>query len=1084
MRSKFRWTLALFLVLWVQISFAQEKNLKGVVSDEDFPLPGVTVVIKGTQIGTQTDLDGNYSIKVNQGDIVVFSFIGMQDVQYTVGAANVYNVTMASDEAILDEVVVVAYGTASKESITGAISMIKSDDIAKRPTTNAIGALEGSAAGIQVNNTSGQPGSEPEVRIRGFTSLRQKAVKGIDANAPLYVVDGVPYAGNISDINPADIESMSVLKDASSSTLYGNRASNGVILITTKKGSKGTGAFNVDIKQGLYTRGIEDYDRLGPDDFMNVMWTGYRNGLMGGKVSLEEANMLANTTLISEILKTNIYNVPNDQLFVNGKLNPNAQILDGYRGDLDWYKPIERTGYFQDINLSGRVVSDKGGAFFSTGFLNNEGYFKNSDFKRFTGRVNADYQVNDWLKVGTNVSGSHQESNGLSASRNEATNYFNPFMYARTIAPIYPVYMHDPATGDFIYDENGEKIYDNGEKSRNQYVGRHVVWENDLNSTQTIRNTLSGQVFADINFWDDFTFTLRGDLNVRNSEKRQYENAIIGDGSGNNGRVRRDIYRYKTYTAQQLLNWERDFGKHNLQALVGHENYSTEYSTLFAMKGNQNFAGLGDMINFNDTSDLYDYTDIYRTEGYLSRLKYNYDNKYFVEGSFRRDGSSKFHKDNRWGNFWSVGGSWIVSNEDFFKSNVINNLKLRASYGEVGNDQGAQWYAYQDLYRIDKNDGSAAIYKSQNGNKDLQWETSSSFGVAVEASLFNRANVSVEYFDKRSQNLLMDLNLPLSNGSTSPSAGGSLITSNVGSISNRGIEVSFDVDIIRNDDWKWNVAANATWMKNKIVELPEENRKNGILDGLYKRVEGKSIYEFYLYQYAGVDQMTGNALYEMNTQNYLAPGKGTANNPTPEVPEEYFVEINGKQYTTNTTYARKDFSGSPLPKVNGSFSTALSYKNFSLSGLFTYSIGGKVYDYSYSDLMSVSANPSAIHKDILNAWEGVPEGMTEASFNRIDPNGIPVVDFTRNTNTSAGSSTRWLQDASYLVIKNITLSYEMPREMLDKLGVGALRLNLGVENLATFTKLKGMNPQQAFDGRLDHAYVTPRTFTFGMNLTF
>lgn len=1069
------------MALFVQFSFAQEKTLKGVVTEDGFPLPGVTVVIKGTTMGTQTDLDGNYSIKAKQGEVIVFSFIGLKNVEHKVGAANTFNLTMKAEDSVLDEVVVVAYGTASKESVTGSIAVVKSEDIQKRPATNAIGALEGAAAGVQVNNTSGQPGAEPEVRIRGFSSLRGK-VNGVDANSPLYVVDGVPYGGSISDINPADIESMSVLKDASSTTLYGNRASNGVILITTKKGNKAGGSFNIDMKQGVYTRGMKEYDRIGADDFMNTMWAGYRNGAVTAGKSLADANADANANLVNDILVANIYNLPSDQLFENGKLKSNAQILDGYRGDLDWYKPIERTGYYQDINMNGRIANEKGGAYFSAGFLNNEAYFKNSDFTRFTGRTNADYQVNDWLKVGTNLSGSHQVSNGLTASSDDSNSYVNPFMFARGIAPIYSVHMHD-ATGAYLYDDLGNLMYDDGTRSRGQYVGRNVVWENDLNSRETIRNTFSGQVFADIKFLNDFTFTIRGDLNTRNTEERHYENGIIGDGAGTNGRARRTTYRYKTYTAQQLLNWNRDFGLHNVQALVGHESYSTEYTYLYAIKSNQTFPGMGDLINFNDITNLYDYTNIYRTEGYLSRLKYNYANKYFVEGSFRRDGSSKFHKDNRWGNFWSVGGSWVVSNENFFRSSVIDHLKLRASYGEVGNDMGATFYAYQDLYTIAKYGGATALYKSQNGNKDLKWETSSSFDIALDTRLFNRLNVSVEYFDKRSQNLLTDLTQPLSNGSLDPTKGASTIISNIGSISNKGIEVAFDVDVVKKGDWRWNVGANATWLKNKVEKLAEQNRKDGIqLNSYHKIVEGKSVSEFYLAQYVGVDQMTGNALFEFDEDKFVVnKAKGDTRQ---EIDGKYVTNINGTNYTTSATYARKDFSGSAVPKMTGSFNTSLSYKNFSLSALFTYSIGGKVYDNSYQDLMGVSANPTAIHSDILDSWDGIPEGMTENSIYRIDPNGTPVVDFNRNTDTRGNLSTRWLKDASYLVVKNISLSYEMPKETMEKIGVNGMRLSLGVENLATFTKRKGMNPQQTFNGVLYNTYVTPRTFTLGVNVAF
>ncbi len=1063
------------MTLLVQLSFAQEKTLKGVVSEDGLPLPGVSVVIKGTTLGTQTDLDGNYSIKAKQGEVVVFSFIGLKTVEYKVAAADTHNVSMQAEDSVLDEVVVVAYGTATKESVTGAMAVVSNADIAKRPATNAIGALEGAAAGVQVNNTSGQPGAEPQVRIRGFTSLRP-VTNGIDPNSPLYVVDGVPYGGSITDINPADIESMSVLKDASSSTLYGNRASNGVILITTKKGGKGAGSFSIDMKQGVFTRGTKDYQTMGADDFMNTMWAGYRNSQLTGGKSLDEANALANANVVNEILGLNIYNLPADQLYENGRLKGNAHILDGYRGDLDWFKPMYRTGLFQDINMNGRIANDKGGAYFSAGLLNNESYIKGSDLKRLTARVNADYQVNDWLKVGANVSGSHQDSHGLTASRDDSNTFVNPFMFARNMAPIYPVHLHDRTTGAYIYDETGNLIFDKGENTRKQYQGRHVVWENDLNSNQTLKNTMSGQVFADIKFLNDFTFTLRGDLNTRNTEERRYENAIIGDGSGTNGRGRLTSYNYKTYTTQQLLNWSKSFGLHNVEALIGHENYSTEYIYSYAIKTNQNFPGKPEFINFNDITSLYDYKNIYRTEGYLSRAKYNYANKYFAEASFRRDGSSKFSKDNRWGNFWSVGGSWIVSNEDFFNVDAIDYLKLRASYGEVGNDMGAGFYAYQSLYTIDKNGGAAALYKSQNGNDDLKWETSSSSNFGIDTRLFNRVNLSVEYFDKRSQNLLMDLNMPLSTGSTDPTEAASQILSNVGSISNRGIEVVVDVDVIKKGGWTWNVGANATWLKNKVVSLAEQNRKDGILNGYHKITEGGSVYDFYLYQFVGVDQMTGNSLFEIDEDRYGINGA--------EADSNYIVNINGNYYTTYTTYAKRDFAGSAIPKMNGSFSTALSYKNFSLSALFTYSIGGKVYDTTYQGLMGVSSNVNAIHKDVLGSWEGIPEGMTENSVDRIDSNGIPVIDYARNNYTSGATSTRWLHDASYLVVKNISLAYDMPKETMSKIGLKGMRFTATVENLATFTKMDGMNPQQTYNGVLYNTWITPRTFTFGVNVAF
>ncbi|MVX37059.1 SusC/RagA family TonB-linked outer membrane protein [Myroides sp. LoEW2-1] len=1067
--------LIILLFVLTNMAWAQNKKaVSGVVLDADgLPLIGASILIQGTDQGAGADENGAFSLSVSEGQVLEVSYVFYKTKHVKIGKQNSYKIVLESDDQVLDDVVVIAYGTTSKEAVTGAVAMVGSEEIAKRSATNALGALEGAASGVRVNNTSGQPGAEPEIRIRGFSSFSTKS----GSNSPLIVVDGVPFSGNLSDINPNDIDSMSVLKDASSSTLYGNRASNGVVLVTTKKASKGTGSFNFNMKQGVYTRGMEEYDRLGPDEFMETMWTGYRNSLIDPKkgVSREQASALASEKLISDILGLNIYNVPDTALFdANGNLVPEASILAGYKNDLDWYKPIERTGLYQDLNMNGRVANDKGGAYFSGSFLNNESYFNSSDYKRFTGRVNADYQVNDWLKVGANISGAHSEKNGISADPVDNNgSYGNPFMYGRNIAPIYPVHLHDKLTGDYVYDLMGNKVYDEGGDTRKQYVGRHVIQENELNQQYTVRNNLSGQFFGEFKLYEGLTFKVLGDLNVRNSEERKYDNAVIGDGKGNIGRSRREIYRFKTYTGQQILNYEKSFGEHHMEVLAGHENYSQERSYLSGRKTNETFPGMIQWANFSEMSALSDYDDTYRTEGYFTRGKYNYANKYFVEGSFRRDGSSKFHPDNRWGNFWSVGGSYVISNENFFNVKFVDYLKVRASYGEVGNDRSVDDYAAKPLYSITLNGGRPALYKNQVENKDLKWETSSSTNFGVDARLFKRMNLTVEYFDKQSQNLLMDLQLPLSMGSLSPTSANTYITSNVGSISNRGIEVSFDVDIISNKNWKWNVGANATWLKNKILTLPEENRENGIVSGPFKRVEGRSIYDFWLYKYAGVDQMTGDALYYLDTEN----------NDIAEIPAENIIEINGNSYTNLTSYAKKGWSGNALPKMDGSVFTSLKHQGFTFSALLTYGIGGKILDYSYKSLMTASSSPGALHKDILNSWNGAPEGMTESSANRLDSNGTPRVDFGTSTEANA-TSDRFLQDASYLAIKSLTLNYDFDKDLLKSLKLRSLSMNLSVENLYTFTKLKGMNPQQAWNGIHYNGYVVPRTVIFGINVGF
>ncbi|WP_437920213.1 SusC/RagA family TonB-linked outer membrane protein [Sphingobacterium sp. LRF_L2] len=1072
------------LICLLQVVKAQEKPITGRITDKNgAPLAGVTVVLQDGTSATQTDQFGNYIFKVAQGKTIVFKLIGYSEKTVRIADANTYNIQLDPFDVGLDEVVVVAYGTQKKESVTGSISSVSADDIAKRPISNVMGALEGAAAGIQVNNTSGQPGSEPDIRIRGFTSINNNSTGSADnalsSNSPLYVIDGAIFGGKFSDLNPNDIESISVLKDAASAALYGSRASNGVIIVTTKKGKGGTGTVNASINQGFYSRGVKMYDRMGTTDFMETMWKGYRNSLMSTSPAAypnaEVAGAEASNTLISDVLVANIYNLSDNELFdSNGKLSSDAKIKGTIGEDLDWFNAVERIGHRQDYNINGNQGSEKTNVYYSAGYLDEKGYVNHTDYKRFTGRLSADMKPVEWFKYGLNLGGTHQTSNTVPGSSSSSSSYVNPYYFATNIAPIYTVYQHDATTGEYVLDANGNRQYEEGTGTRAQNVGRHAIWENELNKDFTTRNTVNGQIYFDVNFLKDFTFSVKGDLNVRNNDEATYDNAIIGDGSGNNGRAGRTNYRYKNYMAQELLTWRKSFGKHGVTALLGHENSFINYNYLNLSKANQTFEGNTTLSNFTEMISMTDYQENYRTEGYFARATYGYDDKYFVESSIRSDGSSKFYKDVRWGTFWSLGGSWVVSREKFLEqyADKINSLKVRTAYGQVGNDGGAGLYAYYDLYSMEQNGGQSALYLSQNGNKSLIWETSSSFNAAVEGRFFNRFNLLVEYFDKRSGNLLFDVNSPLSAGATSTSTAVSTITSNIGSVSNHGWEISFDVDVVRKHDWRWNVGANATFLKNKVVRLAEENREEGYIpsDTKYLYKEGKSMYSFWLYSFKGVDQITGNSLYTIDPEKIDAASEAG-----------HLVEINGTSYTTNTTYGLKDWHGSAIPNVYGSFNTSLSYKNFSLSALFTYSLGGKVYDNTYASLMSVSATPSAIHTDVLKAWDGIPNGMTETSADRIDPNGTPVVDYTLSGNNNAQSS-RFLVDRSYFVIKNIALGYSVPSQYLNAIKLRTLRVNMGIENLATFTKLQGMNPQQNFTGTNSNSWITPRIVSFGVNI--
>lgn len=1078
--------IAVFCLLFGGKALAQS-TVSGTVfsSEDDSPIIGASIKIQGTKMGAATDIDGKFRLEnVKKGATLVVTYIGMQT--KTVKAGENMKIYLTSDSKSLDEVVVqVAYGAAKKSTLTGAVTQVDSKQIEVRPVSSVTSALEGTTSGVQINSTYGQPGEEPSIRIRGFGTVNGSAT-------PLYVLDGVPFGGNISDLNSNDIESITVLKDAASCALYGNRASNGVILITTKRGKGEKMAFNLKVNQGIYSRGIKEYKVLNAKEFMETSWLNLRNSRISAGDDQATANAYASKNLINDELYLNIYNKADDQLFdANGKLVSDAQILDGYADDLDWYDNAIRDGYRQEYNFSGSQASAKSDYYFSVGYLNEKGYVTNSDFDRLTGRAAMNFRPKKWFNTGFTISGSHQKTNFTNG--NSSASYTNAFMFCRDIAPIYPVHLHN-VDGSYQLDSFGNKQYDSGSYTdengnpvltRNQYQDRHVIWENELNENKSFRNTIQSSAYMDLKFLNDFTFTVKGELNVRNNENRTYNSALIGDGKGNNGRTSRSIYRYKNYTFQQQLNWNHTFGNHTVGVLLGHENYSYFYDYTYIYKTNQTFAGQDNLDNFTNLTNGSGYSNRYRTESYLGRVRYDYQEKYNVEASFRRDGSSRFAKESRWGNFGSIGASWVVTKEDFMKPITwVNNLKLRADYGLVGNDAGAGYYSYMALYDSKQNHNTGAYYLSQLANTKLKWETGASFGIGVDARLFNRWNISAEYFDKRNKDLLFNVYLPLSAGATSSSSAEATITENMGTISNRGFEINTDVDIFKNKDWTVNLSANASFIKNKIVELPEQD-KDGIISGIYKIAEGKSRYEFFTYTYVGVDQMTGNSLYKANLENYhvtTADGQTVGNADGNDI-SKYVTQIGNEYYVNNTSYALKEYHGSAIPKVYGSFAPSVRYKDLSLSLMFTYSIGGKVYDAVYSSLMSTGTTPSNYHKDILKSWSEIPSGMTEDSQDRIWYGGIPQINSSM-TSTNNATSSRWLTDASYLVLKNINMSYSLPKAWVNALTLESIRLNLSCENAFTCTKRRGMNPQQSFNGYQYNYLVTPRVFTIGVDVKF
>ncbi len=1081
------------LFLFLGIALAQTTVKGTVVTYEDNePIIGASIQVVGaTNIGTITDVNGQFTLEVPAGSKTLkITYVGMEPLEVAVSSKPL-RIQLRNDANNLDEVVVVAYGTQKKTSLTGAIQEVKSEEILLRPTSSVASALEGTVTGVQVNSTYGVPGEDPSIRIRGIGTVN-------GSSTPLYVIDGVPYGGNISDLNPQDIESMSVLKDAASAALYGNRASNGVILITTKKGKQGKLNMTADIKLGTYSRGIPEYDLMGANQWMEAQWLNMKNNRMAAGDDAATAAAYASKNLIADRLYTNIYNAADDALFTSdGKLTTTS-LKGTYGEDLDWYDQAIHNGFREEYNLNANGATDKSDYLFSVGYLNENGYLKTSGFDRISGRAVVNVQPKKWFKAGLNIAATHQTFNSTYGTSDGG--YTNPFMYCRNIAPIYPVHLHDVNTGQYILDEFGNKQYDGGsyvdengqvQITRNQFQDRHLIWENELNQINTVRNTMNSIAYADFYLPYNFTFTLKGNLNTRHSEQNEYNNAQIGDGKGNSGRGKRVDYRYKNWAFQQQLHWSHEFGVHSLDALIGHENYHYTYNYLYGYKTSEVVPNINNLNNFTSITSLYDYNDVYRTESYLGRVRYGYDNRYNVEASFRRDGSSKFHKDARWGNFWSIGANWVISNEAFMKKvDWVNYLKLRADYGEVGNDAGSGYYGYMALYNSTQNANQGAFWIAQLQNYDLKWETGQSWGIGLDGRLMNRLNFSIEYFDKRNKDLLFDVYNPLSAGATSTSSAESVITKNLGTISNKGLEFSFDVDVFKNRDWKFNVGADITLLKNEVIKLPEQN-KDGIIDGTKKIVEGKSRYEFFTYTWEGINTANGLSLYKFNDEDYFftKDGQTFGNTNGSEITGDNLntvVVINGVPYSYLTTYGKREFHGTAIPKAYGGFHFTLSWKGLTLYTLFTYQLGGKIMDSNYSSLMSASGTPYSLHKEAADGWRYEQATAADA----VDPNGIPQLNdaaLIPGTSIKAdlnSTSSRWLTSASYLILKNINLSYELPKTLVRKISLDGVALTVACENLFTKTARKGMNPQQNFSGTQSNTFVTPRVFTVGLNVKF
>ncbi|WP_304317697.1 TonB-dependent receptor [Phocaeicola plebeius] len=987
---------------------------------------------------------------------LVISFIGMQSQEVKI-KSNV-NVVLKSDAEQLEEVMVVAYGTAKKSAFTGSAATIKNEKITSRQTSNVTNALAGQVAGVQTTSSTGQPGKDATVRIRGIGSISA-------SNTPLYVVDGVPYDGEISAISTSDIESMTVLKDAASNALYGARGANGVILITTKRGKTGDARVTFDAKWGVNKRGIPSYETVSdPGKFYEMAYSAIYNADLKGYAAagdLTSANAYANKTMLSSsYLGYQVFTVPNGEQLIgmDGKLNPNATL--GYSDGTYYYKPdnwsdeLFENNLRQEYNLSVSGANDKMNYYMSAGYLDDQGIVPNSGFQRYSARLKADYQVKPWLKMSGNISFTHYDSREQDTE--SGTSNANAFYAANIMGAIYPMYIRD-AEGNIMIDNRGFQRYDYGSDTnfqrKNVIPNANPLASYMLDLMKYSGDVVSGKWSADIDIWGGIKAKINIGIDANNVRSTDLVNPFYGqysETSGVGGIVSVSTQRTFSTNQQYLLTYNKTFNHiHNLDVLAGHENYNYKYQYLYGSREKIYNPNLPELNNGIMNQSNASYSQSYATEGWLFRVQYDYDGKYFGSASYRRDGSSAFHPDNRWGNFWSVGAGWLMNKESFLENqNWIDMLKFKISYGLQGNDNllymnGYRNYQpYMDQYTLTNNNSDFATTLYYKGNQDITWETSHSFNTGFDFAFWKgKLSGSIEYFSRKTTDMLYFK--PVAS-----SMGYSRFPENVGSMINRGVELDLNSNIFDTKDLTWDINFNLTHFKNKVLELaPELNGQ--LIDGSRIYREGESMYQLYLPKYAGVDPETGESLWAL-------------------------TEPNEKGETTTTSYSEASshrfMTGDILPKVYGGFGTSLTFKGFDFSIAFAYQLGGRILDYTYQSLMSTDAQGSAWHVDMLNAW--TPENKN-TNVPRMNVNDIYV----------SYSSDRWLTSSNYLSLQNITFGYTLPKNWTRKLQVEGVRLYFVADNVALLTARKGLDPRQGYVAS-DNVYSPIRTISGGISLNF
>ena len=1061
------------LFVGIGLVTAQTQTVTGVViSEEDGqPVIGASVRVENTQLGAITDVDGKFQIAnvPSSAKTLVVSYIGMESQTVTIKPN--LKVVLRTNSEMLDEVMVVAFGTAKKSAFTGSAKVVSSEKLEQSQVTSVTNALAGAVPGVTLTSNDGAPGSTSSIKIRGFSSINA-------GNDPLIIVDGAPYnSDQLTNLNPNDVESMTVLKDAASNALYGARGANGVIIITTKKANqKGEATVTFDAKWGANTRALQHYDVItDPGQYYEMHYGAMKNyymNVMG--MSDQAAWKEANKNLFSSNggLGYNVYTVPQGQYLIgqNGKLNPNATLgnIVSYKGEEyllmpdDWENIGTRTGLRQEYNFSVSAANDKSSFYVSLGYLGNEGITEGSDLKRLTARLKADYQAKPWMKIGGNMSYARFDSNSL-GNNGSSSSTANIWAFTTQLAPIYPAYIRN-ADGSIKVDGNGFQMMDYGSGLNAGMIRPFIsdanpIMDNKLNTQNAEGNAMTSNGFVDITPLPGLKLTLNGSFNLDETRFTYVYNPYYGQFDSTGGTVSKSHQRTYDYNLQQLISYTNSFGSNNFDILIGHEYYDYRLYYLGASKSNMfsqdNQELSGAVIDGQAASS---YKERRNNEGYFGRLQYNYDERIFASASVRRDASSRFHPDYRWGTFWSAGAAWLINKENWFDYSWVQELKLKASIGSQGNDNIGD-YRYTDVFNIINSGGNIGTSFNSKGTKDITWETNTNFNIGAEFQLWNRLTGSIEYYMRKTSDMLFAF-------SVAPSLGYSSYYDNVGNMVNSGVEIDLGVNIFNTRNFTWDVNLNISTLKNRITMLDPDKKNTteytaegkgyqGYTNGSFFIGEDLSMFTWRLKEYAGVSENGESMWYK----NILDENEN----------------IIGRETTTD--YSAADYyvtEETSIPKVYGGFGTTLKVYGVDFGINFTYQLGGKQYDGTYAQFMSSPTGTTGynFHKDLLNSW--TPENT-----------GSDIPRFQLHDQYSAASSTRFLTSASYLNIQNINVGYTLPASWTKKLAINSLRLYMSAENVFYWSKRKGFDPRQSYDTTTNATYYSPmRTISGGVTFQF